>query len=359
MMSPPQKELIAQARGILADLTEHLHHEVELEQPQAESSTPDALLRAGGAIFVLECRVATSTAALYQAIRTVKAHGSRTRALGFAAEVVPVLAVPFMGPTGRALCDEESCSWLDLSGNANIRAPGLLVRIEGNPNLFKRRGRPASAFSPMASRITRVLLTYPTVDSSQRQLAQRTGIDEGYISRIVRNLVDQGLVGKYGNLIRVPDPDLLLRAWLDDYDFAKHRCIAGHIPARDGDELVRRLAGALAHQPHQPAYAATGLAAAWCMGRYAAFRTASIYVHSEDALDDLRDLSFRPTDRGANVWMLVPADAGVFQGVVTTKDGVHCVAPVQVYLDLHAHSERARDVALEFRRHHLNWGKSQ
>ncbi len=353
MISPTEKELIAQARGLLADLTEHFCQEVELEQPLVEPSAPDALLRAGGTVFVLECRVATSTAALYQAIRTVKAHGSRTRALGFAAEVVPVLAVPFMGPTGRTLCDEESCSWLDLSGNANIRAPGLLVKIEGNPNRFKRRGRPASAFSPMASRITRVLLMYPTVDFSQRQLAQRTGIDEGYVSRIVRNLVDQGLVGKHGKLIRVPDPDLLLRAWLDDYDFGKHRRIAGHIPARDGDELIRRLADALAHQPHGPTYAATGLAAAWCMGRYAAFRSASVYVHHEDALDDLRDLSFRRTDRGANVWLLVPTDSGVFQGVAT-KDGVHCVAPVQVYLDLHAHSERARDVALEVRRHHFN-----
>ena len=358
MISPTEKELIAQARGLLADLTEHLCHEVELEQPQAESSVPDALLRAGGTVFVLQGRVATSTAALHHAIRAVKAQASRTRASDFAAEVVPVLAVPFMGPTGRTLCDEESCSWLDLSGNANIRAPGLLVRIEGNPNRFKRRGRPASVFSPMASRITRVLLTHPTVDFTQRMLAERTGIDQGYVSRIVRNLADQGLVGKHGNFIRVPDPDLLLRAWLDEYDFGKHHRIAGHIPARDGDELIRKLAKALANQPHTPTYAATGLAAAWCMGRYAAFRTASVYVHHEDALDDLRDLSFRPTDRGANVWILVPADTGVFERVAT-QDGVHCVAPVQVYLDLHAHPERAREVVDEVRRHHLDWSKGQ
>ncbi len=82
------------------------------------------------------------------------------------------------------------------------------------------------------------------------------------------------------------------------------------------------------------------------MGRYAAFRIASVYVHHEDALDDLRDLSFRPTDRGTNVWVLVPADAGVFQGVAT-KNGLHCVAPALVYPNLHAHSERARDVAHE------------
>lgn len=35
----------------------------------------------------------------------------------------------------------------------------------------------------------------------------------------------------------------------------------------------------------------------------------SLYVHDEHALDDLRELSFRPTDRGANVWILVPAGA--------------------------------------------------
>ena len=268
---------------------------------------------------------------------------------------MPLLAVPFMGDTGRRFCDEEDCSWLDLSGNAKIRAPGLLVRIEGKPNRFKRRGRPASSFAPMASRMARHLLTYPTNGFSQRQLARHIGMDEGYVSRVVRNLAEQGLVAKHGNLIQVPDPDLLLRAWLDAYDFSRHQRIAGHIPARDGDELLRSLATALADQPHTPAYAATGLAAAWCLGRFSAFRIASVYIHDEAALRELESLSFRQTDRGANVWVLVPHDPGVFQGV-TTRDDVHCVATVQVYLDLHAHPERASEVATEVKSRFLNWG---
>lgn len=353
MAAPTEQELITRARALLADLVELPGDKVEVEMPGIGPG-PDALLRTGRTVYVVECRVATSTAALHHAIRAVKAHVARLRASSSAADFVPLLLVPFMGPTGRILCQEEACSWLDLSGNANIRAPGHLIRITGNPNCFKHRGRPASAFSPMASRITRTLLTYPAVDFSQRQLAQKTGVDEGYVSRIVRNLADQGLVAKSGKLIRAPDPDLLLRAWLDDYDFDKHRRIAGHIPARDGDDLVRMLAETLSHQPDQPPYAATGLAAAWCMGRYAAFRTASVYVHDEGALDELRNLSFRRTDRGANVWVLVPADVGVFQDVAI-HDGVHCVTPVQVYLDLDAHPERARDVALEVQRRHLDW----
>ena len=346
-MSPVIDELVAQSPARLADLVERPCHQLE-----------NGFLRAGEFTFAVECRIATSAAALYHAIRALKARVAQTSASELSAQVVPLLVVPFMGPTGRSLCEDEACSWLDLSGNANIRTPGLLVRIEGKPNRFKRRGRPASAFSPMASRITRLLLTYPDLEFPQRELARRTEIDEGYVSRIVRNLADQGLVTKRGNFVRAPDPDLLLRAWLDDYDFDKHRRIAGHIPARDGDELIRNLAGALADQPHQPTYAATGLAAAWCMGRYAAFRTASVYVHHEDAVDDLRDLSFRQTDRGANVWILVPADRGVFEGVAT-RDGVHCVAPVQVYMDLHAHPERAHEVALEVRRRHLHWSQTR
>lgn len=354
MVFPTEQELVARACARLADLIELPCHRIDLDRPWSSDGAPDALLRAGNTVFMLECRIATSTAALFHPIRALKARVAQTPTPHPPARVVPLLVVPFMGPTGRTLCDEEKCSWLDLSGNANIRAPGLHIRIEGKPNRFKRRGRPASAFSPMASRVTRHLLTHRNDDFSQRLIAHSTGVDEGYVSRIVRNLTDQGLLEKHGSLIRVPQPGHLLRAWLDDYDFDKHRRITGHVPARDGVELTRMLADALANQPHRPPYAATGLAAAWCLGRYAAFRTASFYVHDEHALDDLRHLSFRRTDRGANVWMLVPADRSVFEGVVT-RDTVHCVATVQVYLDLHAHSERAREVAREVQERYLDW----
>lgn len=355
MKVPSEHELVAQSAERLTELVEHPCRELDLHYPWHPVGRPDAFLQSDGNAFMLECRITTDIAALHRAVRGLKARVDHVRKLGFPGHIVPLLAVPFMGDTGRRFCDEEDCSWLDLSGNAKIRAPGLLVRIEGKPNRFKRRGRPASSFAPMASRIARHLLTYPTNDFSQRELARHIGMDEGYVSRIVRNLAEQGLIAKHGNLIRVPDPDLLLRAWLDEYDFSRHQRIAGHIPARDGDELMRALASALADQPHSPRYAATGLAAAWCLGRFSAFRTASVYVHDEAALRELEPLSFRETDRGANVWILVPDDPGVFQGV-TTLDHVHCVTTVQIYLDLHAHPERAKEAATEIKSRFLNWG---
>jgi len=44
-----------------------------------------------------------------------------------------------MGEAGAQVCREAGVSWFDLSGNADIRAPGLHFRAEGRPNRFLRR----------------------------------------------------------------------------------------------------------------------------------------------------------------------------------------------------------------------------
>ena len=49
-----------------------------------------------------------------------------------------------MGRSGMDLCKEHGLSWIDLSGNAHIKAPRLLIHIEGRPNKFKKVDRPAN-----------------------------------------------------------------------------------------------------------------------------------------------------------------------------------------------------------------------
>ena len=71
------------------------------------------------------------------------------------------------------------------------------------------------------------------------------------------NLIDRDAKG----FLRPLDPDLLLDAWLETYDFSKHQIIKGHIAARSGKELLKRMSQTLAEQKID--YAATGLAGAW------------------------------------------------------------------------------------------------
>ena len=155
-----------------------------------------------------------------------------------------------------------------------------------------------------------------------------------------------------GGGIRARDPDLLLDAWREDYDFSKHDIRRGHVAARSGEALARRLGEAFGRAGID--YAAIGLAAAWLMTRFTGFRLATVYLAEHPGDDTLRDLGFREEAAGANVWLVVPNDLGVLHGAAA-HDAVRCVHPVQVYLDLLAHPERAKEAAEHLRAELLLW----
>ena len=83
-----------------------------------------------------------------------------------------------------------------------------------------------------------------------------------------------------------------------------------------------------------------------------------MYLRQEFSSDVATALSFREDARGANVWLVVPNDEGVFHGASTTNEEIICVHPVQAWLDLHAHPERAEAVAQELRSEYLRWSTS-
>jgi hypothetical protein len=144
----------------------------------------------------------------------------------------------------------------------------------------------------------------------------------------------------------------MLDAWAEVYDFEKHSIARGHITARGSEMLLPRLAEALARSKIQ--HAATGLAGAWLQTEFAAFRLVTFFVASHPDAAVLKDLGFREEPKGANVWLVVPDDAGVFDGSAK-RQGVACVHPVQNYLDLAGHPERASEAAGELRSRLLKW----
>jgi hypothetical protein len=323
---------------------------LEPERVRAESDPRfDAVFTADPLSFLVEYKPSGNPAAVAGAIEQL---GRLDRSRAPAPGVVPLIAVPFMGPGGKRLCAERDVSWLDLSGNARIVVLGLRIVVEGRPNRYKQRGRPSSVFAPKASRIVRWLLMHPSRFATQREIASETGMDEGYTSRVVSRLeADELVVRDEDGALRVRDPDLLLDAWAEAYDFERHGIVRGHLPARSGDQLVGLLGEALDGAGVEHAF--TGLAGAWALDRFAAFRIATVYV-AQDGDDLLGRLSFRPEDRGANVWIVTPNDAGVFQGARRAA-GFTCAHPVQVYLDLKAHPERAREAAAHLRENLLTW----
>ena len=310
-------------------------------QRQPAAGGVDMLVAVGDFNFVVECKSSGAAAAVGMAVRAVKEFAGRRKG-------VPLVAVPFMGDVGKRLCEEAGVCWLDLSGNAHLVTPGLRVNIEGKPNQFKRLGRPRSLFAPKSSRIARWLLIEPERAFSQRELAKASDLDEGFTSRIVRQLEEQRLVSRAaGGAVKVADFGALLDAWREAYDFSKHHIVRGHIAARSSDEILRRVSEQLKRGKLE--HAATGLAGAWLLNQFAGFRLVAFYVAQMPSAKAQQAMGFHEELRGENVWLVVPNDEGVFHGAAE-REGIHCVHPVQVYLDLKNHPERSAEAAEQLRR---------
>lgn len=315
-----------------------------------KSREDDVLVETPPFTWLIECKWPGHAAAVDAAIRRLEERCQDPRGR----HVLPLVAVPFMGESGKKLCEEHGVSWMDLAGNAHLRAPGLHIHIEGRPNRLKKVGRPENPFAPRSARIARRLLLEPQHFLSQRELARLTGLGEGYVSRIVRKLEAEELLQRdEQGRVRPRAPELLLESWRERYDFQKHRTLKGHVPARNAEQLLRGLSTRLAEAGVE--HAATGLAAAWKLTHFSAFRMVTLYVQ-RIPFDLLESLGFREEARGSNVWVVLPSDAGVFDGA-EFRDGVRCVSPVQVYLDLKAQPERSEEAAESLKDEYLTWGQ--
>lgn len=344
-----EKQAKAEVPRILAKFLELPERDVVIASQERDPG-PDFEVKAAGYHFQVDCKSSSARAPLLMALIQITELGD-----SFDQDSIPLIVVPYMGKSGQDFCREHGLSWLDLSGNAHIKAPRLLIHIEGRPNKFKKAGRPANVFAPKGARIVRQLLIDPKQNHSQRELSQITGLDEGYTSRIVRRLEEIDLVKRDDNgALKPSNPDNLLEAWLEAYDFSKHHVIKGHVAARSGEELLNKMTGILSDQKID--YAATGLAGAWQYTRFSNFRVATLFLADSPSENLLEQLHFRKDDRGANTWLVVPNDKGVFHGS-STQDGIVCVHPVQVYIDLKGHPERAKEAASMVRQERLNWRK--
>lgn len=351
-MAPGRADELAssQISAILAELLALPKQNVVVRPPSAIGADDgvDFAASAAGHTFLVQHVRSSSAGAIAHHGRDLLRAAQELRG-----QAIPLVAVSFMSEAGKKACEGVGVSWFDFSGNAHIIGPGVRVIVDGRPNRFPTRGRPANVFAPKSSRIVRWLLMHPTEAFAQRELSQATGVSEGFISRIAARLEkDRYVLRDQEGRVRLHDPGLLLDAWLERYRFDEHTILRGHIAARSGDALARYLSDTLRNAALE--HAATGLVAAWQLTQFVAFRTATFFLDGYPSDELVRALGFREDPRGANTWLVVPNDAGVFQGA-SDQRGIRCVHPVQAYLDLSGHPERSVEAAERIRAEFLSW----
>lgn len=243
-------------------------------------------------------------------------------------EAALVVAAPYLSATTREQIEDRGAGYIDSTGNVLLRSkrPALLVRLSGaskdpwpsDESLRSLKGRGTA-------RAVRALLDFAP-PYGVRDLASRADVSLASLSRTIDLLDRDGLIERSGRgPITGVDWQGMIRRWAKDYDVKSSNQVSTYLDPRGLAAVATKL-GKL-----KRGYATTGALAAQRFSPVAPTRLAAIYVN--DVVKWSEQLELRPADAGANVWLIEPYDSVVFDRT-TNRDGVVCVNPTQLAVDL-------------------------
>lgn len=244
---------------------------------------------------------------------------------------LPLLVIaPWLSERAQALLAEANLNYLDMTGNALLRIdnPPFFLQTTGaqrNPSPAKRPG--AKLRGAKASRVIRLLLDvsppYGVLD-----IAAATGLNRGYVSRLLDALYREGLIEREprGPVESVDVPSLA-RRWAKGYDTFRTNGAEGFIAPAGLDRLLERLAG---NPGLGTRSVITGAFAANRLAPIASPALLLLYYEMPQLL--AVDLDLLPADEGANVMILKPFDPVVFDRT-QIEEGLRYAAPSQVTVD--------------------------
>ncbi|HEY7223821.1 MAG TPA: hypothetical protein VH561_09560 [Micromonosporaceae bacterium] len=234
-----------------------------------------------------------------------------------------LIVAPWLSPRCRELIVQRGWSYLDLSGNVELRSyePPIYLRLDGAER--DPRPRQAGEVSLRGAQINALvrLLVDATPPYRARELAIAAGLSESYVSRAIRALHEQGLLDRPGSgpIVDV-DWAELLRQRAREYRLRSDnhtRCFATR---RDPRDLIGRLAG-------DTDVVVTG---AFAAGHDGAARVA-LYVPDIGAFARVHGLS--PARNGGTVLLIEPAARSQVQRC-RIVDGVRFAGYSQLAQDL-------------------------
>ena len=240
---------------------------------------------------------------------------------------VPVVAAAYLSPRARALLRDRGVGYADTTGNVRIEVstPGLFIATDGaNHDPWPREHKLRSLRGRGAARAMRAIVDI-SPPCGVRELAQATGASAPTLSRVLDLLEREAIVTRARGAVSTVDWQGAIRRWAEDYDQTDSNTPTTALDPRGLPALEKKL------RATKIEYAATGALAAQRFDPIAPARLAAIYV--TDAIETIERLDLRETKTGSNVVLLEPFDPVVFDRTVE-RDGVRCVAPSQLAVDL-------------------------
>ncbi|PKM99207.1 MAG: hypothetical protein CVU78_07475 [Elusimicrobia bacterium HGW-Elusimicrobia-2] len=242
----------------------------------------------------------------------------------------PVMVVPVISGQGKKICDKYNIGYIDFSGNAKIAVESIFVSAQGSGRLKGAAAVSQSIFSPKAARITKMFLAEPKAEWIQRDIAGRTGLSKGLISRVINKMTEAGYVIKKDKKLALSNFDDLLSAWVESEANRRQAKKNYYLWAQNPQKLMEVVAGKLSGSKMK--YAFTQEAGASLVAPFASFNIVTVYVDSLEKFP-AKALSASPADTGFNLTVIEAPDDHMLLNA-REKDGLKAADNFQLYADL-------------------------
>lgn len=197
-------------------------------------------------------------------------------------------------------------------------------------------------FSPVASRVLRVLLIHPYKGWTIGGLSEEANVSLGYTHAVVLSLIDQGYVYRDDSYRAVvSNPVKLIQRWVAYHSYVSvNTFFRYHTFERNLEAFLSKM-----KEVDESEYALTVLSGAYLVAPYVRPTTIHFYIkQQEKARTWVESLDLRPVEMGGNVSMVLPYDEGVFYGAGKVS-GLNVVSKVQLYVDLYNYPARGEEAA--------------
>ena len=259
-------------------------------------------------------------------------------------DVVPLILSDYFSEEKREECKKAGVNFIDISGNAYIAHERIYIERVGFSDKYpeKRLGR--GPFSDKATLIPRIALEDKDKPWGVREIAQAAGLDPGFVSRMMGELVRRGYFGNEGRKFRLLDAKSLLEDWVSVYDYRKNEEHANFCLADNPGEILDRLRNA--GERRGLSYALSFQAGANLVAPHSVYGEVYIYLRDESDRRFIEQrLKLREVERGANVFLCHPYYRHSAFHQMQEIEGLWVASDLQLYLDLYKYPLRGLEQA--------------
>lgn len=258
-----------------------------------------------------------------------------------------LLAAPYLADEDRSRLEASNVNYVDFSGHAFIRSPGIVVRIDtpaDPPSVKARASKGPNPFAKKASFVLRLLLDSPERAWGVREIKRELPLSVGHVSNVLHEAERRGYVEKDEGGVVLANPERILAHWSAEYSWDDNEIYSLQVPYEQ-DEIEVALKPPL--EQNRVRSVLTLLAASDRLARSVIHDQMHLYVEESGVdfvLELLRSqLHAEAVSHGGNVHILRPYyREATFFGAQYVDD-VPVVSDIQLFLDLARYPLRGQE----------------